>query len=42
MLKFLIVIGLVVLVANALVVLMVGVVMLVDWVRERQRVQRYP
>ncbi len=42
MLKFLIVIGLVVLVANALVVLMVGVVMLVDWVRERQRVQRNP
>ena len=40
--KFLIVIGLVVLVANALVVLMVGVVMLVDWVRERQRVQRNP
>ena len=40
--KLLIVIGLVILVANALVVLMVGVVMLVDWVRERQRAQKDP
>jgi len=36
-LKVLIVIGLVILVVNILVVLMVGLVVLVDWYRDRKR-----